>query len=178
MIRTSSLLFWFTLAIVASIGFYRTSDNVQALEQKLRSLNVAIEGEQQSIHVLNAEWVYLSNPQRVETESKKFLASLHPTAPQQVARMSDVATLLPTRDEAMTNVAVNATPIGNVHSSLVAPTPAPRHMAAKKTRGVIAVASADTGHINERMNIQHSPAPATASPDSIGSLINELGTHP
>jgi hypothetical protein len=175
MIRTSSILFWFCLAIAASIAFYQTTDNVQALEQKLRALNASIESEQQNIHVLNAEWVYLTSPQRVEAESRRFLTALRPTAPQQVARMNEMAELLPTRAEVMTSVAVNATPIGNVHSSLVAPTP--RHVTARKTKGVMNVASADTGHINDRMIIQHAASPP-ASPDAIGSLINELGTHP
>lgn len=173
MIRTSSIPFWFSLAIIASIAFYNTTDHVQSLEQKLRSLNASIENEQQNIHVLNAEWVYLANPERVEAEARKHLTALRPTAPQQVARMGDIAEMLPTREESMTSVAVNSMPIGNIRSSLTAP-----HVVAslKKPKGTIAVASIDTGHINERMILQH-VATAPSSPDTIGSLISELGTH-
>ncbi len=174
MTRASSVLFWFSLAIVASVAFYHTSDGVQSLEKQLRTLNASIEAEQKSIHVLNAEWVYLANPARVEIEAHKHLA-LRPTAPQQVARMDDMAELFPTRGEAMASVAVNATPMANIKTSL---TPPAQHASnTPKARPVMAVASADTGHINEHMMMQHN-APAPAAPDAIGSLIHELGTHP
>lgn len=179
MIRASSTTFWFGLAIIASLWFYRTTDNVLAQEQKLRSLNAAIENEQQSIHVLKAEWVYLANPARLEIEAHKHLA-LRPTAPQQVAAMNDLAEILPTRDEAMSSVAVAATPIATVKTSLTAP--APRIAARSKPRGTMAVAFVDTGHINERMVIQHAlgnpVAAAASSSDPIGSLISKLDSHP
>jgi len=173
MIRTSSVLFWFGLSIVASLAFYRTTDKVQLLEQQLRDLNSSIEAEQKTIHVLKAEWVYLANPARVEAEAHKHLA-LRPTVPQQVARMEDLAELLPTRDEAMTSVAVNSTPLATIKTSLAAPG---QHVAAHKpAKPAMAVASVDTGHINEHMILQHNAAPS--SPDTIGTLINELGAHP
>ena len=84
MIRASSTLFWFGLAIIASLWFYRTTDNVLALEHQLRSINTATENEQQSIHVLKAEWVYLANPARIEAEARKHLAPA-PAARQIVA---------------------------------------------------------------------------------------------
>lgn len=178
MIRASSILFWSGLAIVASLAFYRTTDRVQSLGQQLYDLNASIEAEQKSIHVLKAEWVYLANPARVETEAKKHLA-LRPTAPQQVARMSDLAEIFPTRGEAMSSVAVNATPIATVKTSLAAPAihtaaQAPAHLSAHgKAKPIMAVASVDTGHINDHMIMQHA-TPAPASPDAIGSLINKL----
>ena len=182
MIRASSTLFWFGLAIIASLWFYRTTDNVLALEHQLRSINTAIENEQQSIHVLKAEWVYLANPARIEAEARKHLA-LRPTAPQQVAALNDLADILPTRDEATSPISVAAAPIASVKTSLTAPAV---HVASRsKPKGTIAVASVDTGHINERMIMQHAtsvpaaPAAAAASPsDPIGSFLSGLDKHP
>ena len=56
MIRTPSILFWFGLIIAASIALYRTSDRVQELNTQLHTLDASIDSEQESIHVLKAEW--------------------------------------------------------------------------------------------------------------------------
>ncbi len=175
MIRTSSVLFWFGLTIVASLGLYRTSDRVHEMSQQLHALNSAIDAEQQSIHVLKAEWVYLANPARVEAAAKKHLA-LRPTSPQQVGDLGTLSETLPTRGEAMASVAITGTPIANVRTSLAA-LPPRTNAVASKHKAPVAVAAADTGHINDHMTMQRT-ASAAPLPDSIGSLISDLGTHP
>ena len=173
MTRTSSVLFWFGLTIVASLALYRTSDRVHELNTQLRDINSAIEAEQQSLHVLKAEWVYLANPARVEAAAHKHLA-LRPTSPQQVTALDSLAEVLPTRSETMASVAITGTPIANIKSSLP-----PRAMAVAvlaKTKVPVTVASADSGHINDHMMMQRT-ASAAPMPDSIGSLITELGEH-
>ncbi len=175
MIRTSSVLFWFGLTLIASLALYRTSDRVHELNAQLRNINSSIEAEQQSIHVLKAEWVYLANPARVETAARKHLA-LRPASPQQITAIDSLAEVLPTRTEAMASVAISGTPIANIKSSLAPLPPRPVAVAAiakHKPVATVAVASADTGHINERMMMERT---ASAAPmhDSIGSLITEL----
>ncbi len=49
MIRSSSVLFWFGLTLVASLVFYRTSDRVRDLNVQLRGINTAIEAEQKGM---------------------------------------------------------------------------------------------------------------------------------
>jgi cell division protein FtsL len=173
MIRTSQVLFWFGLTIAASLALYHTSDRVHDLSQQLREINASIDAEQQSIHVLKAEWVYLANPARVESTAKKYLA-LRPTSPQQVTRIDDLAEIVPTRKEAMTSVAVSATPIANIRTSLAMP---PRTVPLPKHKATITVAAVDSGHINDHMIMQRT-ASAQPLPDSIGAMLNELGTHP
>ena len=176
MIRAPSALFWLSLAIITtSMGFYQTTNKVQLLEQKLRGLNASMENEQQSLHVLKAEWVYLANPERVEEESRKHLA-LGPTAPRQVVRLSDLASMLPTRDEAMANVAQNTTPVASIRTRLAAAIARPAPV--KSVKGTTVLASADDTHINEHMIIQHTVAVPVLKTDSIGALIDELRTHP
>jgi cell division protein FtsL len=168
MIRTSSVLFWFGLIIVASLALYRTSDRVHELTSQLRDLNASIEDEQKSIHVLKAEWVYLANPARIETAAKKHLA-LRPTSPQQVAQIDALSEVMPTRSEAMASVAITGTPIANIKTTL------PPHPVTVATRhkAVMTVAAADTGHINDHMMMERT-ASAQPAPDSIGALLSEL----
>lgn len=170
MIRTSSVLFWFGLIIVASLALYRTSDRVHELNLQLHDINASIEEEQKSIHVLKAEWVYLANPARIEAAARKHLA-MRPTMPTQVAAMDELAEALPTRGEAMASVAVTSTPIANIKSTL-----APHVVAAAKHKAVLTVAIADTGHINDRMMMERT-ASTQPTPDSIGALLTQLDTH-
>lgn len=176
MIRTTSVLFWFGLALIASLALYRTSDRVHELNGQLRTINAAIEAEQQSLHVLNAEWVYLANPARVEAASHKHL-NLRPTSPQQVTDLASLTEVLPTKSEAMASVAISGTPMANVKSSLAPMPPRPGAVAvAAKHKPAVTVASADTGHINEHMNMQRT-ASAAPLPDSIGNLLTQLSEH-
>ena len=175
MIRTSSILFWFSLIIIASLGLYRTSNRVQQYEQQLETINASIDAEKQSLHVLNAEWVYLTNPARIEAAAHKHLA-LRPTAPQQVASIDTLPEVIPTRSEAMSTVAVNAAPMATVRTTLasrVVPQPvAVLHGSKAKT---IAVASNDDGHLRDHMIMVQRTASAAPLPgDSIGALINDL----
>ena len=121
--------------------------------------------------MLKAEWVFLSNPSRVEEEAKKLLV-LKPTAPSQVIQLANLDDALPTREEAEENVAVTSTPIANVETNMAALPPPP----APKPTYKIAVAAADTGHINNRIKIQRTASALPA--DSIGALISGLGSHP
>ena len=73
MTRASMTLFWFSLTIFVSLGLYHTSYRVEDLGRQLRSLNADIEAEQRNIHVLKAEWVFLSNPARIESAARKHL---------------------------------------------------------------------------------------------------------
>jgi len=179
MTRISSILFWFSLIIVASLGLYRTSDRVQELDRQLRDTNTAIDAEKQSIHVLNAEWVYLTNPARIEAVSRKHLA-LKPTTPQQVATMDMLSDVLPTHTEAMSTVAVNATPIANIKTTLtaqVSPTPSVSIGGGSKVKSVI-MASNDSGHLRDHMVMVQRTASAEPLPgDSIGVLISRLSSE-
>jgi hypothetical protein len=145
----------------------------------LRDVNASIDAEKQSIHVLKAEWIYLANPARIEAASKKHLAALRPTTAQQVATLDTLPEVLPTRGEAMASVAVNATPMANIKTSLAAlPPELPAVRAAAPSRKPVlkpvAVASAGTGHLRDHMVIQRTASAAPLPGDSIAALINRL----
>jgi len=180
MIRTSQILFWFILTIAASIMLYQTSDRVHELNQQMHDLNTSIDSEQQSLHVLKAEWVYLANPARIEKLAHKHLM-LQPTSTQKIVRMSDLHEVLPTRSEALAHVTVISTPLASVRTTFATlsslSSPAKTAQATAKTSPTITLASADTGHINEHMTMERT-ASVQSSTDSIGTLLNELDSHP
>jgi len=177
--RTPTILFWFSLIIITSIGLYRTSNRVQELNQQLHNINAAIDAEKQSLHVLKAEWVYLANPARIETASRRHLA-LRPSTPKQVATMDTLSEVLPTRTEAMQSVAVNATPMANVKTTLASlppstPTITVDH-ANKHLTKPVTVASVDSGHLRDHMVIQRTASAEPLPGDSIGALIGRLNS--
>ncbi len=116
MTRTPSILFWFGLIIIASVALYRTSDRVQELNHQLHELNASIDNEQQSIHVLKAEWAYLSSPARIENSAKKYLA-LRPTAPKQIASLENLPEILPVRGKTVASAGSAASPIATIKTA-------------------------------------------------------------
>ncbi len=194
MIRLPTALVWFCLIIAASVALYRTSDRVQQLDRQLSGLNDQIAAERESLHVLKAEWVYLANPARIASAAKRHLP-LRPTSPQQVATLAALQDKLPPQAEpALATVASSAparapspaspsttvasaapasAPIASVSSSLSAPAPRPATRLRARASATVTVASADTGHISDRLIIEHA-ASAQPLPRSIGALIEQL----
>lgn len=100
MTRASASIFWLALTIVVSLGLYHTSYRVDDLEQDLRALNTKIKLEQRALHVLKAEWNFLSNPSRIEVAARKHLG-LTPSDPKQITKLRKLSHKLPTYQEAM-----------------------------------------------------------------------------
>lgn len=171
----SPLLFWLSLTIGASLMLYHTSDRVNALDRQLRIINTQIEAEQQSLHILKAEWVYLASPTRVAAEAQRHLA-LQPTAPRHVAMMNDMAALLPLRDGVESAPPVQTADASTTAAPAPVPVAAPLPQVSHNLRERV-IASATSGHINDHMIMQHA-SKIEASTDRIGALIGTLGLHP
>jgi len=88
MIRHTTLLF-LLLAGALSVGLFSIKYQVQDLEQKLVSLNKSIYQERRSIHVLNAEWSYLNNPERLAGLASRLL-HMQPILPSQLASLKEI----------------------------------------------------------------------------------------
>jgi hypothetical protein len=93
MIGRSTLL-WLALAIVAGAGLFHVSYRVQSLEQELTQVNRDILSEQETIHLLHAEWSYLNEPTRLAELTRRHLA-LAPLAAGQMVRIEDLPLRLP-----------------------------------------------------------------------------------
>jgi len=61
------------LALVLSIGVFRITYQVDELEKELHALNKEILQEQETIHILKAEWSHLNDPARLEDLAKRYL---------------------------------------------------------------------------------------------------------
>jgi cell division protein FtsL len=169
MIRSySPLLFWLGMTIASSIMLYHTSDRVHALDVEMRKLNAQIEAEQKSIHVLKAEWVYLSNPARVEAQAKRHLG-LQETVTNRIAALASINDLVPMRDG-------SAPPEKTVGPATIAAT-AKAAVEKPRTERDRVLASVNAGRINDRMKIQQ-PGATIPSTDKIGVLIGQLGLRP
>lgn len=191
----SPLIFaWFGLVLIASVGLYRTSDRVQHLDFQLRQLNATIESEQQRMHVLKAEWTYLSNPARLAAAAHKHLA-LRPTALQQITSLDQAANLIPERGSvaaAPAPTAKLATKTASVSARVSARIAAAKISKTSSVASTVAVPAAArpeptkveaTSQAAERAADQTDSVPAkTASaqplPDSIGALLDRMDAHP
>ena len=88
MIRRSTLL---GIALVCAVGagLYQLKHEVMMLEKELGRVNRAILDDQESVHVLTAEWTYLNEPRRLEALSQHYL-KIAPLSAAQVITIEDL----------------------------------------------------------------------------------------
>ncbi|MDW8445456.1 MAG: hypothetical protein RML45_15240 [Acetobacteraceae bacterium] len=104
MIRPAVLL-WAVLVVAAGLLLYKVKHDVRELEEELAGLNRAIQERRDRIHVLEAEWSLLNEPERLRDLAARHLA-LAPLRADQLARASEAvprlafapARALPTAD--------------------------------------------------------------------------------
>jgi cell division protein FtsL len=89
--RHTTLLF-LLIAGAISIALFSVKYQVQELEDDLRSLNRSITMEWQSIHVLNAEWSHLNNPERLRKLARWHLG-MQPIDPAQMTNFKGMERL-------------------------------------------------------------------------------------
>ena len=87
-------LLWLTLAIVAGAGLFHVSYRVQSLEEELTRVNRDMLREQETIHLLRAEWSYLNEPTRLSDLTRRHL-TLAPLSADQMVRIEDLPLRLP-----------------------------------------------------------------------------------
>src|SRR5262245_19624357 len=87
-------LLWLALAVIAGAGLFHVSYRVQSLEEELTSVNRDILREQETLHLLRAEWSYLNEPTRLAELTRRHLA-LAPLAAAQMVRIEDLPLRLP-----------------------------------------------------------------------------------
>jgi len=77
------------MTILIGTGTYWVSHQVERLEKRYAEIQSDILAEQESIHVLQAEWSYLNNPERIERLSQQYL-SLTQIEVLQMASINDL----------------------------------------------------------------------------------------
>lgn len=86
--RKSTLL-WLGMATVCSIILFSTSQKVIDGEAKLAELKRETMREEESLRVLQAEWSYLNQPDRLEKLARQYL-HLQPLTGRQFATMDTI----------------------------------------------------------------------------------------
>ena len=88
--KTLAVIVWFGLACAASFALFNVTFKVEKLEAELGELNRQILVDQQSIHVLKAEWSYLGRPERLELLIEDYLPELRSGAASPIMRIEQL----------------------------------------------------------------------------------------
>ncbi len=90
--RHTTLLF-LLLAGALSVVLFSVKYQVQDLEQEMVDLNKSITDEHQSIHVLQAEWSHLNDPERLGALAQRYLG-MKPVDPARMVSFDGLARLV------------------------------------------------------------------------------------
>jgi len=88
MIRAATIL-WIALVACVGYGMFQVKYEVQQLEDELTRVNKSIASSKNAIHVLNAEWSFLTQPNRLDQMSKRYL-TLGPIGNPQIGQLENL----------------------------------------------------------------------------------------
>lgn len=177
-------LLWLMLAAVCGGVLFHTSQQVNDGRTKLTSINDDIRKEDETIRVLQAEWSYLNQPDRLEKLAKQYL-TLAPLKGRQFAKLADIADQ-PAPVETPAVAAAEPAPVTEAAEKpvMVAPTPAPAVAEAPaKPAPVKTAAKAQVIKIRKpaAAPVKHAAPPVAtaerASSRSFGDVIKSLGVR-
>lgn len=121
-------ILWLALAAICSAVLFHTSQQVTDGRPKLTALNEDIRKENETVRVLQAEWSYLNQPDRLEKLSKQYL-DLAPLKGRQFTKLEET----PARAAPVAETA----PVAEAEPAPVAPV-------AEETQKPLPVAAAET----------------------------------
>ena len=88
--RTYTLIGWLSLIVVASYAMFHISYEVEQVENELRALNRQALAEQESIHVLRAEWSHLNRPEYLRELSRDLLPHMQAPSIKQIGTLDQI----------------------------------------------------------------------------------------
>lgn len=97
MIKRATLV-WVVLAVLSGAGLFYVKYEVQALEERLAAVNNDILDNLEAVHVLKAEWAYLTRPARLEDLGRRLL-DMEPVSPDQTGAIADLPFRVPNPGE-------------------------------------------------------------------------------
>jgi hypothetical protein len=83
---------WGVLSMIAGSTVFTVSHKVDEVRRDLRRTEREIAKERENIRVLQAEWAWLSRPERIQVLVRD-LTDLRPTTPKQLASLDNVIAL-------------------------------------------------------------------------------------
>jgi len=182
MVRLGAV-FWLIVVLVAGFATFKVKYAVQDLEDQLNRVRRHTIAEQQEIRVLNAEWTYLTQPERLADLNRRFLG-LAPIAPKQLQRsIADIPLrppAAPAPPDELVDVALDASP-----GPAASPTPAdalpvvpaapqPQASALPVTPAVLAAAGLGPIGVTLPARVQLAKAGAGSTARSLDALIAQI----
>ncbi len=76
----ASTLMWLALTVAVGVSMFLLKYKVQSLEEELVAKQVQIAQDQDAIRVLEAEWAYFNDPDRLRRLSAEHLGFVQPSA--------------------------------------------------------------------------------------------------
>src|SRR3546814_2857999 len=102
--KLCAVLVWLVLAITAVYAMFHVTFKVDEVTAELHGLNRQVAKEREAIHVLGAEWAYLSNPARIEELAANLLPWLQPVGAPQIQPLEALPARLPDEPDPSTPV--------------------------------------------------------------------------
>lgn len=85
---------WLSLTVAAGTALYVVKHEVGGLEDRLTAIDDQVQKDRAAIHVLHAEWAYLTRPERLAALVKNHLDLVTPR-PSQIVTSIDQIPLAP-----------------------------------------------------------------------------------
>ena len=82
------------LVAFAAFGLYQVKYRVQAIQAEIVEVSKTLDEERESLNVAAAEWAYLTQPERLQRLSEKYLR-MQPVKTSQVADLKDLGRFSP-----------------------------------------------------------------------------------
>ena len=105
----ASHFMWAILTITVGVALFLLKHKVQELEHQLVAKRAQVVRDRGAIRVLEAEWTYLNNPERLRRQSEEYLG-FHPPAPSNVATIASLPFKAARRDDAAPQVNFETAP--------------------------------------------------------------------
>lgn len=86
-VKAAIYALWFLFTLVIGSYYFVLTNNVQNLERELAQINNDIKNDIRDIHVLEADWSELNNPERLQKLAGKYI-SLDFIKPEQIINYS------------------------------------------------------------------------------------------
>ncbi len=86
-VKTAISILWCLFTLVLGSYYFVLTNNVQNLEKELAQINRDIQEDIRDIHILEADWSELNNPERLQALAGKYI-SLDFVRPEQIINYS------------------------------------------------------------------------------------------
>ena len=86
-VKTAIYALWFLFTVVIGSYYFVLTNDVMNLEKELAQINRGIENDIRDIHILEADWSELNNPERLKRLAGKYI-SLDFIKPEQIINYS------------------------------------------------------------------------------------------